>query len=661
MADIPIERFEAAMPAAMRPLIEAAKKGEGDLAWLLSEEGLNGSAVQAMLRGAPSLPADVAGWAAGISMFFRDPGYVLDIMAMHDVTAPMPFLLEALGAGLLAGVECPIETWKSIELLGRRHELPDSLLRGLTAGLVSKSAIARKAALSVALRKPKVAQPSLEAARLGKLTPAELKRLDEALAALGPAPAPATPDKSALLWRLMDAWAQSFDDRLIAPIVAAGAAESARRGALSGASKGELERAWHELARSKDPVDVQRLLDTPWPGAWKLALERVQALERFPPDPRIAAAVKEHSARYTSWAGRAVGSAAERVGFKMHQPKLRDAPEELLREVVKLTPHQADLDALWQSFWEDPRDESRRVVLADALQSAGDPRGEFISLQLAIERGAADASAQKRADVLLKQHIDSWSGGLPGVQLASREYRRGFLCALKLRPDGEHLPKSLARNEWRTVERLGIDYLRHEKHVAALMKRMPSLRAVLFEPCFESDLKRLGDTFEGVTLIGTGDWLPAKRPVQFPSLELICLYGDPEAALEGAKRAGLKGVMLRAATDLERALATFEKPSMRSLAELRIAPSMYRDHVPRGWMIRVTRAQPDQAELFHSGRYEKGSFERWAQLLAAHGRSSLRIHGPPSLEKKVEAEATGKVELTWSHRPFDVFLPPPIS
>lgn len=664
MADaIPIELFEAAMPAAMRPLIEAAKKGEGDLAWLLTDEGRRGSAVQAMLRGYPPLPVEISGWAAGISMFFRDPAYVIDIMGMHGVTAPMPFLLEALGAGLAAGVECPIETWKCIDRLSRNREMPDSMTGALAAGLVSNSSIVRKAALGVALKKPQVALAGLQAARAKKLSASQAKRLDEALAALGAGPTPVVHEKDGLLHRLVEEWGRTFDERLIAPIVAAGAAESVKRGKLAAASKGELENAWAKLALNKDPGDVDRLLSVPWPGAWKLALDRVHALGPFPRDPRIAAAVTEQAKRYTSWAGRAVGSAAGRVATNMHGLKLRDAAPELLAEAAKLTPHKVDLEELWKSFWENPGDPSRRVVLADALQSAGDARGEFISLQLAIESGTADAKAMKRADALLEQHIDSWSGALPGVQLASREFRRGFLNALKMKPPrGDHLAQSAAANEWKTVERMGIDYLWIEGlNVAALLKHMPSLRVLLFNQRLqERDLKELGGSCPGVKLIGADEWMPDVPLTDFPSLEFVCTTVRPDLALDAARRIGLKGVMFRWHS-LDSALNAFESLLVHEVSELRSAPGMGRDHEPKGWTVRVTREHPERAQLFHSGRYVKGSFEALVKTLAAHGRKSLQIHCPSSLMKKLETEPQASAELSFSHLPFDVFLPPPMS
>ena len=53
-----------------------------------------------------------------------------------------------------------------------------------------------------------------------------------------------------------------------------------------------------------------------------------------------------------------------------------------------------DLEALYHNVYENPGDDRRRLVLADALLERGDPRGELITLQFATH-----AIARKRARV----------------------------------------------------------------------------------------------------------------------------------------------------------------------------------------------------------------------------------------------------------------------
>ena len=44
------------------------------------------------------------------------------------------------------------------------------------------------------------------------------------------------------------------------------------------------------------------------------------------------------------------------------------------------------IDALYAAVFAAPADDGPRLVLADALQEAGDPRGEFLSLALDRKR-----------------------------------------------------------------------------------------------------------------------------------------------------------------------------------------------------------------------------------------------------------------------------------
>lgn len=657
MPEIPFEVFKPAMPQAMRGLMTDAKANRGPLVWLLHERTrASGGNCQAMLRGNPPLPPEIVGWAAGIAMFDSNPRFITDMIRTYTVRAPIPFLLTAIGTGIDGGAEASVNLWKCLDpLLRMSPEVPDALMRAMPIGLTSSSSITRAAALGVARRDPKRARPILEAARLEKLSPANVKRLDEALATLAPAPvaeANEVTHGTTLLSRLLEAWAATFDPKLEAPTLAAGAAEAAKRGPLKAPSKAELEQTWLALAAKRDPADLDRLLGTPWPGAWKLALKRVEALAPFPPDPRFAQLTK-HTARYTSWAGRAVGQAVSRVTSKHFQPKRGDAPTELLSESSSVTSHVADLDGLWKAFWEHPLDEARRVVLADALQNAGDPRGEFITLQLAIDEGRADAAAEKRANALLKSHIDSWAGSLPGAELASREFKRGFLSAIAIRPDDKHLLKALEQPQWRTVERLGINYLSiHGETVGQLLARMPGLRTLIFnQSLLHRDLERLGGPFPTVKFIAARDWIPLRRLEVFPSLEGVCAYAkDPRVALQAARRGGLRTLMLRSNKDVTEALKSFDRVS--DVKELRVAPDMYGD-TSRGWAVRVTHDET-KAELFHAGRFVAGSFAVFVKILAAQGRTALHVHCPPSLKPKLEKEAPDAA-LTFEHRPFDLF------
>ena len=67
----------------------------------------------------------------------------------------------------------------------------------------------------------------------------------------------------------------------------------------------------------------------------------------------------------------------------------------------------------------DPEADAPRMVYADWLTQAGDPRGEFIALQLERDRlgeGAPAQLAERKAE-LLKKHKKAWVGEFAGTRI----------------------------------------------------------------------------------------------------------------------------------------------------------------------------------------------------------------------------------------------------
>jgi uncharacterized protein (TIGR02996 family) len=87
------------------------------------------------------------------------------------------------------------------------------------------------------------------------------------------------------------------------------------------------------------------------------------------------------------------------------------------------------MDELLREIVARPDDDGVRAVLADALQAAGDPRGELISLQLLASRGNRDRDDRIRE--LLAAHATSWLGSLRDAARACR-FDRGFPSRLEL-------------------------------------------------------------------------------------------------------------------------------------------------------------------------------------------------------------------------------------
>lgn len=666
MAEIRLELFDDA-PPPVRALLSEAQLGRGPLVWLTTSQGRTRSGKSySLLRGYPPLAHDVVGWAVGIAMFDDDGLSIASLMERESLRGPASAALAALANGVRRGVPMTPNTWKCVERVlklvpwadGQRGpSVPPSLLDGLHVGLTSDSAVSRGIALRIAQLGGAAARRVLASAveRDPRSQP-----LQEALAALGGVEVP-QPNEPDLLARLLVAWKDTFDPQLLEPIRAAGAEVASRRGPLKARSKGELEGAWLAVAAKKDAGDVDRLLGTPWPGAWKVALQRLRAFDGFPLDPRVARGLVEHAARYTSFPARAVKTTAARLAAQHLRAKMGDAPEALVREGLSRARGSADLAPLWAAFWQTPNDPARRLVLADALTAANDPRGEFITLQVALDEGRADATAEKRAKALLTSHLDTWSGALPGVDRGSRVFRRGFLSALRLKPERDQLKAALDALEWRTVERLELsstytDELR--RVVGALLQRLPCLQTILVEEhAPEAFARELGGVFPTVKMMGCGDWIPVRRLDEFPSLEFVVAHAkDARVAFEAARRSELRGLVLWS-TAVPESLVAFEK---YELPELRLVPAMKRDLVVRGWTLRLRRSEAaDRADLSWAGRYSPGTFTELSTLLAARGRTSLRVSAAPPVVEKVraEAEAQPSLKVTFDSAPVDPLIP----
>jgi uncharacterized protein (TIGR02996 family) len=85
-----------------------------------------------------------------------------------------------------------------------------------------------------------------------------------------------------------------------------------------------------------------------------------------------------------------------------------------------------------------PDDDTLRLVYADWLQERGDPRAEFIRVQVALARAAPDdphlGALRSRERELLDAHAHDWCAP-HGLEPERCEFRRGFVEAVDLRAD----------------------------------------------------------------------------------------------------------------------------------------------------------------------------------------------------------------------------------
>src|SRR5437016_1919103 len=88
--------------------------------------------------------------------------------------------------------------------------------------------------------------------------------------------------------------------------------------------------------------------------------------------------------------------------------------------------------ALESALVENPDDLSSHMAYADYLSEQGDPRGEFIQVQLALEDESHSAverrRLRKRESDLLKAHEREWLGELAPLLLGTPEEQRAMFA-----------------------------------------------------------------------------------------------------------------------------------------------------------------------------------------------------------------------------------------
>jgi len=327
-------------------------------------------------------------------------------------------------------------------------------------------------------------------------------------------------DPAAATEALIEAWREHPVAELVLLAGRASRLAAADREKITGIKKGELHAAWLHIEKAKDPLDVDRLLETLTVGTCAEAKVRLGLITQRPADPRIvdalvgivtidgkgsslASAAMRGSTQaeipYTSAPNRTFWTAlakwleehanatsievlkaapgrkrandfGEWLDARLDRliPKIAARPvspatadEETQLELVDALlarleaaaqQRQINSDALFADVWKNPDDDGPREVLADLLTQKGDPRGEFIALQMARHRGTLDAAGKKREKELLKRHKKEWLGPIaPLIQPHHIRFERGFIVTCSLEPDAA-LEKSLGTHRaWSTI------------------------------------------------------------------------------------------------------------------------------------------------------------------------------------------------------------------
>jgi uncharacterized protein (TIGR02996 family) len=95
------------------------------------------------------------------------------------------------------------------------------------------------------------------------------------------------------------------------------------------------------------------------------------------------------------------------------------------------------VDELMAQVADHPDDDELRLVLADVLLEKGDPRGEFIALQMQAQKRPLSAEESAREAYLRRMHEGDWLGPIAHTTMDhSRVWRRGFLeeCEFLVQP-----------------------------------------------------------------------------------------------------------------------------------------------------------------------------------------------------------------------------------
>ncbi len=310
-----------------------------------------------------------------------------------------------------------------------------------------------------------------------------LQSLDEAKASL------ASGDTARAVRALATAWAKIPSSRIGALVIRL--SSTLPHEALP-AKVADRESRWLELAHSQNLDVVPALLSVEWPAFPRAVKARLDALEKFPPDPRIAGSLRDlwHARAYRSQAGSVFWRRAFRMLLHWNDPGTaailslakRDDEYGILQSVVDRrtkTPLPAEpaltddiakrmdeIEALagtpaekmtkeqmLDRIYENPRDDGARLVLADLLVAEGDPRGELIQLQSALASGRdAKGKMTARVTTLLATLGRKWLDGLDAMVTQRPAFHLGFASSVTLDKAIDPTPRA-----WRTVHTIRFD------------------------------------------------------------------------------------------------------------------------------------------------------------------------------------------------------------
>ncbi len=121
-------------------------------------------------------------------------------------------------------------------------------------------------------------------------------------------------------------------------------------------------------------------------------------------------------------------------------PRIMQWAEVLVREEdpeaeAKVKPDKVDYE-LWPEIVENPEDDVPRLVFADGLCDAGDPRGEFIHLQCRLKKMAWEdderAALVAKESELLRRFKHIWISEFEDLKVSDFVFERGFIRGVEI-------------------------------------------------------------------------------------------------------------------------------------------------------------------------------------------------------------------------------------
>ncbi|MDP1922380.1 MAG: TIGR02996 domain-containing protein [Myxococcales bacterium] len=351
-------------------------------------------------------------------------------------------------------------------------------------------------------------------------------------------------------------------------------------------------------AKTKNPLDVGRVLASEWPKAWQAELPVLQAVCEAPDDPRVAkklAALVDlaaHQSRGASGFWYVTFHRLNDLGDVRQLPILeaqlgrsksryyREGSQEREEKCVEV--HRAlkiaalssadaallqELEApfavtsssektrkrsgkeLLELVWANPTDPGVRAVYGDWLVEHADPRGELIALQLA----APTEKSRRRIELLVEKHWKTWLGPLADWFRVAPRFELGFpvtgIVAQPSYDDGrERLVPLLEHGEWSTFRELAMPW---KVVTPAELVTLPRFKALTGLHQLEPDLvPALADTKPALSTLAfwfgrTGAVLAENTWDQFERLERItCSPQTLGAVLSGFGSRTLKTLEL---------------------------------------------------------------------------------------------------------------------